>query len=42
MLVETCQYLSEDDETLPLMNNVSMREGQTIFFDHIRHTNPRI
>ena len=33
--VRTYQKMSDDDK-LPLMNNVSLREAQTIFFDHIR------
>ena len=33
--VRTDQKMSDDDK-LPLMNNVSLRESRTIFFDHIR------
>ena len=33
--VRTYQKMRDDDK-LPLMNNVSLREAQTIFFDHIR------
>ena len=35
LVVRTYQKMS-DNEKLPLMNNVSLREVQTIFFDHIR------